>query len=314
MNSLYLGFSVVFPLFLMMALGYLLRRLGWVNEDVLEPMNKISFQVFLPVLLFVNVYNSDFTQDFQPKLLLFAVSCVVVCFALFMLVIPLIEKQPERRGVLVQGIFRSNYILFGLPVTASLFGADKVGVTAILVAFIVPLFNLLSVVALEVFRAGRIDVIKILKGIVTNPLILGSVTAFLFLLTGIRLPAVLMKTLTDISAIATPLALIILGGGFSFSRLKGRWRGIFIGVLGRLIVVPILFLPIAVAMGYRGIELGSILTMLSSPTAVSSFTMAQQMGGDGELAGQIVVIGSITSIFTIFMWVSALSSMGLLGV
>ncbi|MEG1191271.1 MAG: AEC family transporter [Oscillospiraceae bacterium] len=312
MNSFSLAFSVVCPLFLMMALGYFLRRIGLFTEEFLRQLNKLCFGVFLPCILFINVYDSDFSVSFQPRLVIFAVLCVLVLFALLMLLVPRFEKNNLRRGVLIQGIFRSNYILFGLPMATSLFGTSKAGTTAVLIAFVIPLFNLLSVVALEVFRGGKTDVKRILLGVIKNPLILGAAAAFVFVLSGVRLPQVLEQTVRDISKIATPLALIILGGSFTFSRLGPNLKPIIIAVCGRLLLVPLCFVPLSIALGFRGMELGALLAMFASPTAVSSFTMAQQMHADDELAGQIVVVGSLCSVVTIFFWISILSYFGLL--
>ncbi|MEG0270466.1 MAG: AEC family transporter, partial [Clostridia bacterium] len=228
------------------------------------------------------------------------------------LLVPRFEKSNLRRGVMVQSIFRSNYILFGLPMAASLFGASETGTTAVLIAFVIPLFNLLSVIALEIFNVGKVNVKRILMGVVTNPLILGAMAAFVFLLTGLRLPRVVEQTVRDISKIATPLALIILGGSFTFSRLKPNLKHIVAAVSGRLILIPLCFVSLSVALGFRGVALGALLAMFASPTAVSSFTMAQQLHADDELAGQIVVVGSLCSVVTIFLWVSLLSSLGLL--
>ncbi|MEG0513526.1 MAG: AEC family transporter, partial [Clostridia bacterium] len=300
------------PLFLMMALGYFLRLIKLFNEAFLRQLNKLCFSVFLPAILFINVYDSDFSSSFQPRLVVFAIACVLAMFAVLMLLVPRFEKSNLRRGVMVQGIFRSNYILFGLPMAASLFGASKTGTTAVLIAFVIPLFNLLSVIALEIFHVGKVNVKRILMGVVTNPLILGAMAAFVFLLTGLRLPRVVEQTVRDISKIATPLALIILGGSFTFSRLKLNLKHIVAAVSGRLILIPLCFVSLSVALGFRGVALGALLAMFASPTAVSSFTMAQQLHADDELAGQIVVVGSLCSVVTIFLWVSLLSSLGLL--
>ncbi|MEG1298146.1 MAG: AEC family transporter [Anaerovoracaceae bacterium] len=239
MNSFSLAFSVVCPLFLMMAFGYFLRRIGLFTEDFLRRLNKLCFSVFLPTILFINVYDSDFSVSFQPRLVLFALLCVIAMFAVLMLLVPRFEKNNLRRGVMIQGIFRSNYILFGLPVAASLFGASKTGTTAILIAFVIPLFNLLSVVALEIFRGGKANIKRILIGVITNPLIIGALAAFAFVLSGIRLPHILEQTVRDISKIATPLALIILGGSFTFSRLRPNLKHIVAAVSGRLVLIPL---------------------------------------------------------------------------
>ncbi len=306
MNSFYLAFSVVCPLFLMMALGYLLRKLGLFNERLVEELNALCFKVFLPIMLFINVYQSQAVKGALQNLIIFAVVSVVASYGLVFLVIPRLEKENKKRGVLIQGIFRSNFVLFGLTVTISLYGSDAASATAVLIAFVVPIFNVLSVIALEVFSGGQVDHQKMVISMIKNPLILAAAIAFLVVLTGMRLPLILETTLADIGEIAAPLAFIILGGSFKFSRIIGNLKPILIGVGGRLIVIPVIFLSLAVFLGFRHEELGALLALFASPTAVSSFVMAQQMDGDGELAGQLVVISSLVSIVTMFVWIGVL--------
>ncbi|MEG1520451.1 MAG: AEC family transporter [Clostridia bacterium] len=312
MNSFSLAFSVVFPLFLMMALGYFLRRVGLFNDGFLKQLNDLCFKVFLSTLLFVNIYDSDFSASFQPKLLAFALLSITAVFLAFMVIVPRFEKSNLRRGVVVQGIFRSNYILFGLPIAISLCGDANVGSTAILIAFVVPLLNLLSVIALEYFIGEKINYKKILVGVVTNPLIIGSVLALVFVFLKIKLPNIIIETARDVATIATPLSLIVLGGSFTFSKLKPNAKGLFFTVLGKLFVMPLCILTVAILLGFRGVELGALLAMSASPTAVSSFTMAQEVGADDEYAAQIVVVASLFSIVSIFLWITILSQMGFL--
>lgn len=312
MENLLLSLEVVLPLFLMLALGYFLRRISMVDDGSLRIMNNLVFRVFLPVLLFINVYHTDIGTVMNPRLILFAAACVAGSFLLLFFLVPLFEKDNCRRGVLIQGIFRSNFILFGLPVTIALCGEENSGVTSMVIAVIIPLFNILAVFALEYFRGGRFRSGKALRGIVTNPLIIASLLGVLMLASGWKLPAVMEKTAEDIAGVATPLALVVLGGSFEFSSVHGRGRQVGAGVLGRLVAVPAVCLPIAAVLGFRGPEMVALMALLASPTAVSSFTMAQQMDGDAELAGQLVVFGSLFSILTIFLWTFLLKQIGLI--
>lgn len=312
MNNFYLAFSVVFPLLCMMLLGYGLRLVKIFDESFLTRLNELCFKVFLPLILFVNIYKSDFGALLQPQLILFAVVCVTAAFVLLMLLVPLFVKRGNDRGVVVQGIFRSNFILFGLPITASLYGSENTGVTAILIAFVVPLFNALSVVALEAFSAKKSGLRSIVKGIVTNPLILAAACAIFVGLTGIRFPALVETTLSDLSKVSTPLALIVLGGSFRFRNLSNSPALLMASVAGKLLVLPALFLPLAIWLGFRGTELAALLAMLASPTAVSSYTMAQAAGANGELAGQTIVVASLASVVTIFAWLTLLMQLEML--
>lgn len=298
-----LSFNVVVPLFLMLVLGYSLKRIRVYDEHTISGMNQLVFKVFLPLLLFINIYQTDVAGVFDLKLMLVAVLGVLGSFFMTWLIIAWIEKDNRKRGVLIQGIFRSNFVIFGIPVTTSLFGAEATGAAALLVAVIVPIFNMLSVVILEIYRGSRINVPKILKGIITNPLIIGSVTGLLCLLLHIKIPLVLEKTISDLSKVTTPLALVILGGSFTFSSMKGNVKQIAIGVLGKLVIVPVICLSFALLIGIRGVGLAISMSIFASPTAVSSFSMAKQMDGDADLAGHLVVLGSILSVVTMFIWI-----------
>lgn len=312
MENLLVSFRVVLPLFIMMWLGYFLKKLRLYSDATLSEMNNVCFRVFLPILLFMNVYQSDLKTAFNPRLLTFGLGALVVTFLFLCFYIPRIEPENRKRGVLIQAIFRNNFILFGVPITISLYGEGSVGVVAILVAFVVPLLNALSVVALETFRGGKLNIKQMMRSILTNPFIIAAILGVGFLVTGIKFPMTLEKTLLDISKVTTPLSLMILGGSFKFESVRSSAKQIFIGVSGKLIFVPLVFMPIGIWMGFRDVELVALLAMFATPTAVSSFTMAQQMGADGDLAGQIVVFGTITCVFTLFLWVFALKQFGLI--
>lgn len=303
MSNLYLAVSVVFPLFCMMGLGYFLKTIGMLNDLFLKQLNTICFRVFLPLLLFINIYQSDFFGLFSAKLVLFAIVLVFISFVLVIMLVPKIEQGNDNRGVMMQGIFRSNYILFGVPIAQGLYGTENTGTTAILIAFVIPLFNLLSVLTLSVYSGQKQTRRQTLKEIIQNPLIIGSFIALCFVLTGIQLPLMIEHAITDISKVATPLALITLGGSFQFRSIGEYKKQLGISVFGKLIVLPGIFIFISILFGYRNEELAALMAMFASPTAVSTFTMAQNADANDKLAGQIVVLGSLLSIITIFIWI-----------
>ena len=302
--------DAVLPMCLIMALGYGTRRLGWIRREEISAINKIAFRIFLPCLLYYNVYCSDLSGSFDPLLMAYAVGGVLLTFGLSLGYTLLTEKLPERRGVMIQGMFRSNYVIMGIPVAAALLGADQLGTVSILIAVVVPLFNMLSVVVLEVFRGQKPKPLHILGQIAKNPLVIGSVLGILTLAAGIRLPHILEQTIQNISAIASPLQLFLLGAFFQFSGLKTYRRELVTVSAAKLIVSPGLFLGLGALLGFRGVAFVSLIGIFASPTAVNSFTMAQQMGGDAELAGDIVVTTSAVSILTMFLWIFLFKSLG----
>lgn len=312
MNNLILSFNVVAPLCLVMALGYFLKYIKMFDENTLDVMNNVAFKIFLPILLFYNIYTTDLENVFNPKLMVFACLSVIILFVILILFIPVIEKDDSRRGVMIQGIFRSNFVLFGIPVATSIVGEGNVGTTALLIGVVVPTFNVLAVICLETFRGGKITLKKIAHGIIINPLIIGALLGLMSLILNIKLPIFLETSIKDIAKIATPLSLILLGASFSFSNIKKYLKETLIVVLGKLILVPLVFLSIAYYIGFRNIALLSLMAMFAAPTAISSFQMAKQMDGDYDLAGQIVVFTSAFSIITVFGWIFILKQLSLI--
>ncbi len=310
MENLMISANAVLPMCLVMALGYGTRRLGWIRREEISAINKIAFRIFLPCLLYYNVYCSDLSGSFDPLLMAYAVGGVLLTFGLSIGYTLLTEKLPERRGVMIQGMFRSNYVIMGIPVATALLGADQLGTVSILIAVVVPLFNMLAVVVLEVFRGQKPKPLHILGQIAKNPLVIGSVLGILTLAAGIRLPHILEQTIQNISAIASPLQLFLLGAFFQFSGLKTYRRELVTVSAAKLIVAPGLFLGLGALLGFRGVAFVSLIGVFASPTAVNSFTMAQQMGGDAELAGDIVVTTSAVSILTMFLWIFLFKSLG----
>lgn len=313
MENLVLAFNVVLPLFICIVLGYFLRCIGMLPENVQKSLNKLCFKVFLPIYLFKNLYTTDLQASFDGKLIAFAGIGLVVLWGVLMAVIPLVEKDNARRGVVIQGIFRANFALYGLPVAESLLGdGGNMGPTSLLVGFTVPIFNVLAVVTLETFRGGRPSAAKMLRGIATNPLIIASVLGALANLSGLRLPEAVMESVSDLGGVATPLSLVSLGASFTFSSVRGYVKPLAITVSGRLVIGPLVMVTLAALLGFRNEYLIPLMIIFAAPTAVSSYPMAQQMGGDDKLAASIVVFTTALSILTIFLWIFVLKTLGLI--
>lgn len=304
--------NAVLPLFLIMALGYVIRRTPLMDQHTHQMMNKLIFKLFLPILLFKNISTSNLDALSGSWVFLFAFIAEMAVFLTLFAVVPLIEKENSRRGVLIQAMGRSNYALFGLPLVGLLYPGEDIAVASMLVAISIPTFNVMSVIALETYRGGKVNPLKILRGIVTNPLIISCALGFLWLISGLTMPTFIQTAISDAAKIATPLSLFVLGGAFEFSRIRCNARPLIIGTLGKLVIVPLLGLTVAVLCGYRGMELASLGVAFMAPCAVSSYPMAQQMGGDGELAGQLVVFTTAFSMFSVFGFMYALKCMALI--
>ena len=306
MNNIILAFSVVFPLMLQMTIGYILMRRKIVDTNSLNVMNKLVFRVFLPILLFLNIYSLEPEEAINSEngyLLLLSVLSIILMTAMMHFLFPLLIKDKKKCSVMIQGIFRSNLVLFGIPIAASIYGEDRIGSVSLLAAFIVPLFNILAVIVLEYYRGGKVNYKKVIINIIKNPLIIASVIAFILLMFRVQIPEILITPLSSLSKVATPLAFIVLGGTFQFRRIHANLKYLSVVVLGKLLLFPLAVFATAIALGFRGVALVALIGVTASPTAVSSFTMAVEMDADGELAGQIVIFTSIISIITIFLLV-----------
>lgn len=313
MSSMMFALNGVFPLFAAMSLGYMARRLRMADRKTFVQLNKLVFRIFLPLLIYINIYRSSILTVRLGGPILYAVSVVLVIFGLSWLVISRTEPEHRRRGVLIQAMFRSNYVLFGVPLANALLPEGGSGLTEVLIAIIIPLFNLMAVFILQFYgNEGRISPKILLKGIIMNPLIIASVLGMATLLAGIHWPPLLENTLAGLAAVATPIALFALGGQFFFSETKMYKLQLIAGVSSRLVLVPLLALGGAILLGLRGEVLISYLALFGGPVAVSSYTMTQQMNAEHELAGQILVYTSILCVLTLFIWITVLRTFALI--
>lgn len=311
MKSLQLAFESIAPIFLLMALGYWLKQIKFVGKETFDAMNKLVFRIFLPVLLFYNIYQTESGQTFDLSLIFFVVAAVFCVFVLGWIAVLFLTKDNKKRGVMLQGFFRSNYAILGIPLVGYVCGESAKGLASLMVAVVVPLFNFLAVISLERFREGKLNLKKMIWGVISNPLIIACVLGMIFFGLDISLPSVLEKTVGDLAKVATPLAILVLGASFTFSSIKGYRKEISVVVLTRLVIVPLLMLSAAAVLGFRNEAIACLLVISGSPVAVSSFAMAQQMGGDEELAAQSIVISSACCLLTLFVWIFLLSRFGL---
>lgn len=309
MSNLLFAANTVLPLLLLMSVGFLSRKIGLLNDGLVKGINQLIFKLFLPVNLFMSVLKTPYDTKLEGKEFFFVFFGLLVLFLFLMVIVPLIEKDRKKVGVLIQGMGRANYAFFGIPLVAMLFPGQDTSLAALLVTVTVPVYNVMSVIALSAFGGGKVDVKKIILNILKNPLIISSLLGLVCWLMKLQLPSFLNTTLSDMAKVATPLALFTLGGAITIQSAVSHRRQLFIGVLGKLVAAPVVFLTAAVLLGIRGVGLACVLISFGAPTAVSSYPMAQQMGGDGELAAEIVAMTSVCSIFSTFLFVFLLKTL-----
>lgn len=311
MANLILTANTVLPVFLVMVTGFICRELKLVKPDTVKAMNKLVFQLFLPISLAKSLMTIDPDTNVNYSVMLYCAAGILATFIAGMLLVPRFVADNRRRGAIVQGLYRSNYAILGIPLIESLFPGGDNGVSAMVALITVPLFNMLAVITLETFRGGKFSLSKILLGIIKNPLILGCAAGFLIGKLPFTMPEFLMSTISKLGSVASPLALFSLGATIDLKKIGGNVKALLISVSSRLIIVPGILLVLAYLLGYRGAEFAALMIAFGSPCAVSSYTMAAQMDSDEELAAQMVMLTTVFSVFTIFIMVLIFQSVGI---
>lgn len=331
------AFNAVVPILLLILLGYFLRRKNFLNDNFLAVGKKLVFNVCLPVMLFVNIYDIGGFSEIKWDVILYIVAIMFLFFVISLVIAVTSTKVPERRGVIMQCFYRSNFAIIGLPLASALGGSEAMAMAAVISAFAIPVFNTFAVISLTIFldngKSGKIDFKGILLNVAKNPLIIGVISGLAAL--GIRLlqtelfgevvfsircdTEFLYKVLNNLKSITSPFALIVLGGQFEFSAVKGMFKEIAVGTISRLVIAPLIGIGLAVFLTAHtgwiscGVnEYPGMIALFGSPVAVSSAVMAGAMNNDEQLATQLVVWTSIGSILTIFLTVCIMMPAGLL--
>ena len=313
METLITSLRIVLPIFLLIVLGAVLRRVGVLDGEGCGKMNTLCFDVLVPAMVFYNIYTADLSSFSNPKLLVFCLVSVTAVFLLLMLLMPRLEKDRSRVGVMIQGIFRSSFVVLGMGLAASMYPGEDLSIIAIASTVVAPLFNGFAVVALEVFTQKKPDPKKIAVEVVKNPLIIASALALLLLLGGVRFPYILDTVIKNVSSTATTISLIVLGGGLTFQGIGAYKKELAAAVVGKLVLLPLLFLPLAVWLGFTRMELLCVLILFASPSPVTAPIMARNTPGtDWQLAGQIVVFTTSLSAVSLFGFIYVLLILGLL--
>jgi len=304
-------FLALSPLYFFMLAGALLRRTGIIADTLVQPLNRFVFKVFLPVSLFISAYNARLNVLESAGAIAFMVCSLVLLFVILMLIVPRFIRVRSVGATVIQGLFRSNFILLGFAYVSQLYGSESISEASILIAVVVPLYNVLSVIDFVVMSGGKPKFGTILIKVLKNPLVLAALLAFGLRLVKLQLPEILYNPLDSIADATTPLAMILVGASLTFQGFRENGKLIAGVTAARLILVPCIFVPIAVLLGFRNVMLITFLTAFAGPCAISSPAMACQLGGDGELASQFVAVTTAFSMLTIYLFIILLRLMGL---
>ncbi len=312
MSGFTLAFNVVEPLVIYMAIGVLARRLKIMGEETLKEVNTFIFKVLISLQLFFDIYYADLSSALDPKLFILTGALITLAFVTAFVLCKRAIPDRSDAATVAQGIYRSNYVLFGTVISSSLAGESGLAVTAALSIVVVPLLNILAVIDFEASRGGKINIKRTLLQIVKNPLVLAGLLGAAVNASGLRIPELIAEPLNTIGDVASPLALVVLGGMLSVKSIVSHRGQLIAAIVGKLVIVPLVCLSVMIALGFRGDALVALLAVFASPTAVASSPMAQTMGGNARLAGEIVALTTAFSILTVFLFIAALSGLGLL--
>lgn len=322
--------NTIMPVILLMALGYILRRINFFTPEFLKIGNKTVFFVLLPILLFKNIADINDISQIRMDVIAYVLIIIAILFIIgFFMALPV--KDPKQKGVIHQCIFRSNFALIGVPLAELMGGDNGVLMAAVISLFSIPIFNVLAVIVLSVYKNGKVNlsIKKILSDIVKNPLIigvlLGLLTAYIKFMMNkndVSNPlggiSFIYTVISYLARAATPVSLLVLGGQFDLKRISGYKKQLITGLTGRNLIAPLLGVGIAVILTLNGkLNFGpdvfaAIIALFGTPVAVASAIMAEAMDNDGQLASQFVVWTTILSLLSLFVEIFAVRALGLL--
>lgn len=290
------SFSVTGPIFIILALGIWLRRTGMLNDGFIEGGSRIVFSIGLPAVLFLSISKTEFGEATNLALIAFGLIGTFLVFLLLEWVAARWVQPPEDRGVVVQGGFRSNMGIIGLAYCVNAYGDAGLVAAALYLGLVTILFNVLAVVTLSRSLHRRQGAGRVVKGIATNPLIIGIVLALPVSWLQIPLPKVALQSAQYFADLTLPLALLCTGATLNFRSLRLEISNTLIAALSKLVLLPLLFAVGGIIAGFRGVDLGVLMLMSSAPTAAASYVMVRAMGGNSVLAANIIALTTLGSI------------------
>ncbi len=314
-NSIGMAFEIMFPLAFELAAGAFCRRRKLIGPEGIEQANRLIFHLFLPLMIFSSIYHTDQSTLFSAQNLLLAGVTAGMTLAIVLVsegVQRLRGTPPARRGVITQGLYQTNGVIFSLPIVTALCRTQQLGPLSLLIMLLTPLDMALAVLVLSPIRGGAKSLRGLARQVLTNPPLLAAAAAFAAGGLGLRLPQALDGTVAALAGVTTPLAFVLLGASLRTSGFCRHARALAGVSAARLILCPAVGLALCLAAGLRGAHIATMLGLMGAPTAVSSFTLAQAYGGDDALAAEIVAATTLGSAVTMFCWVAGLNACGLL--
>jgi predicted permease len=315
LNNLLFSINTVLPVFLVILIGFYMKKMEYLDDFISGKINAILINFSIPVMFFSNMVNADLENIMDIKFISFAVITTLITFGVAWVFSLIFVRKRKQIGAFVQGCFNGNYVFIGFPVMANIIGGEAPEISLAVITFVVPIYNILSVAILSIYseekRSFKDAALLAVKNIVSNPLIRGLMLGLVFLILGIKLPQSIQLTCDYLASVASPLALLCIGANISMANVSKTVKPAMLAVLLKLVILPAIFIPLAVYMNFPSESIVVLYVMHAVPAAVSSYTLATMLGSDGELASNIVLLTSLFSIFTFTVGVFMLRSAGI---
>lgn len=315
MEQLLFSLNATIPVFLVMVIGYILKEIRMMDESFVKTLNTFNYKVTLPVLLFRDIAESDFYSVWDTRYVLYCFLVTLITIVLIWLAAGLVYRNKAQLGEFIQASYRSSAAVLGIAFIQNIYGTS--GMAPLMIIGTVPLYNVAAVLVLSFTGPNakglnKATLKKSILNILTNPIILGIILGMVVSACRITFPVIVQKTVGNISSLATPLALLGLGAGFEGKKALKQLAPTAVATVLKLAVLPAVFLPLAIYMGFTGEKLVAILIMLGSPTTVSCYIMAKNMGHEGTLTSSVVVATTFLSSVTLTAYLFLLRTMGLI--
>ncbi|WP_281646584.1 AEC family transporter [Parendozoicomonas sp. Alg238-R29] len=295
--------GVTLPIFLMVLLGTVLKRVHFIDNQFIATSSKLVFNISMPALLFMSLSRLDLNSSLKPSLIFLSLGVTVISFVLAWVLAVMTVKRRELRGIFVQGAFRGNLAITGLAFANNMYGAEGVAQSSLLISLIIIFYNIFSIIVLEFYaveegKQSRLSSSTLIHSIIKNPLIISVAISLAISISRWTIPDLAYRVVEYLGGIALPLALLSIGGTINLQSMVKTSFESFGAAVFKLVVLPAAGVLIAGLLGYRGMELGILFVLFASPTAAASFVMAKAVTGQGTLAANIIAITTIGAIFT----------------
>ena len=308
MDNLIFSLNATIPVFLIIVVGYVLKRMGMIKEGFVNDANKLLFNVTLPCLLINDLMNCGIKENFEAKYVGYCFVTTLACILITWVIAKNVIKDKSIVAEFVQGSYRGSAAVLGIALIQNIQGDSGMG--PLMIVGSVPLYNAFAVIILTVENSKRDPEQKIkdtlkkaLLGVLKNPMIISILVGVLLSYFDISLPNIAAKTVSSLAKLTTPLALLSIGAAFEGTKALKMLKPTIVASLIKLIVQPLVFLPIAGLLGFNSSEIVALLIMYGAPTTASCFIMSKNMNHDGTLSSSIIVLTTLLSAFTITLWI-----------